>query len=110
MHLLTAAFMRIPLFQGSTGDGLAQLPMDASGSGSSYANGAMWSNADGSSSASKVGSSVADPVAERRRERALKALDKKLADLRTNHRPTGSGTLVVPGTASPAPSTAPVLV
>ena len=49
----------------------------------------------GSESGKGGGSTTAaapDPVAERRRERALKALDKKLAELRSSIRAPASGT------------------
>ena len=82
VKLVGAVLLRLPFFVGASGDGmktLSSLAMSSSvGGGNVY----------GVGSDSRLSGTVAtpDPVAERRRERALKALDKKLAELRSSIR------------------------
>ena len=90
--LVSAICLRLPLFTRATGDGLASLPLLApppvvatgAADGGRAAGGDYGAAVVGS--AVVVGGSGADPVTERRRERALRALDKKLAELRSNMR------------------------
>ena len=93
VKLLSAVFMRLPPFSGATGDGFKLLPLQAEapaygGSGGVYGLGGL--DVGGGLGGVEVGrgaggtSAVNDPVAERRRERALRALDRKLAELRSS--------------------------
>jgi hypothetical protein len=87
---------------GVTGGSFASLPMTvynsagasplstvggASGAGSPPP---LGSHVDLHAGASATGIHVADPVAERRREKALQSLDKRLAELRSKMRGTGA--------------------
>ena len=91
IKLVSAACLKRSCFSDVTGDGLASLPL-AAAPGSAYANFGgvgtgrpIEAGVPGGATAGVGGAgAVADPVAERRRERALRALDKKLAELRTN--------------------------
>jgi hypothetical protein len=106
VNLLSAVLLRLPLFARTTGDGMSSLPTTA-GSGNGYggAGGASGSavartgwTASAASAAppaaransviapSALGSAspvVTDAVAERRRERALAQLDRRLAEMRS---------------------------
>jgi hypothetical protein len=100
--LVGALLLRFPPFVSATGDGMKSLPGgSAAGAAHSYY------GAGGSSDPGRAGSAAtSDPVAERRRERALKALDKKLAELRSSIRSPGvqaSGPAVLSGGGSASP-------
>lgn len=72
--------------------------LSAAGIGGAYA-------ASSESGSSGAAAAAPDPVAERRRERALKALDKKLAELRSSIRaPAGGGAGAPTGGSSPGGS------
>ena len=102
VKLLSALFLRLPPFSRATGDGFQALPSAADaayaggyggvgGSGGSSGAGGL---AAGDAARGGAAASVSDPVAERRRERALRALDRKLAELRTNGRGGGGPALL----------------
>jgi hypothetical protein len=96
IKLLSAIFLSLPFFRGATGDGLKNL---TAANATSNASRAVASSAG----AAFIRPSV-DPVAERRREKALASLDKKLSDMRNNARPASSAAqqLSVAGATSPA--------
>ena len=109
VKLLSAVFLPLPPFSRATGDGLKALPglHLVPAPGGAYASSTVGVDMTlrhgvgaGSSHGSLASSGTVDPVAERRRERALRALDKKLAELRTNMRGGGAsaGALAVPST------------
>lgn len=93
--------LRLPPFAGASGDGMKSLPPSLSAAGFGVAYPTTSSN-DATKGA--LGSASApDPVAERRRERALKALDKKLAELRSSIRAPANGGS--PGSQAGSPGT-----
>lgn len=117
VKLLSAVFRGLPPFSRATGDGMRALPTltagaasagtpsmitYGAGSGSSHWGGAS-SAINGGATEGRAGGAAAggtnDPVAERRRERALRALDKKLAEMRVGMSSRGGGAPVTPGPA-----------
>lgn len=103
VKLISAVFMPLGIFARAKGLGVTSLPpslMEVAGGASVAAFGGD----------AKAGRGAADPVAERRRERALAALDKKLSELRQSMRgPTvssGSVATVASATAPPLPADA----
>lgn len=116
VKLLGAVFLKLPPFSWATGDGLKGLAATAgtgyappSSGGFYFPGGATAASAGaidmtlrgGAGGAVSAAASSNDPVAERRRERALRALDKKLAELRTNMKGGSAGGAGAPG-ATPA--------
>ena len=95
LKVISALLLPLWVFKRATGDGMKTLPSLASSANATAAGDARLGSAAQSSSLNggtggipAVGG-TADPVAERRRERALRALDKKLAELRSTMRGGG---------------------
>ena len=113
IKLFSAIFMPLPPFSKATGDGFKALPAIAvvPAPGGSYGGSSIGIDMTLSGLSAGGSGTTSDPVAERRRERALRMLDQKLAKMRTSMRgggASGGGSAV--GLVTPATPNGPALI